>query len=55
MGHMLMLAPAPARLFSSAVFNDTFIEHTPPEILNTALEGVVLVMKAMGIEKVLLA
>ena len=40
------------RLFSSAVYNDAFAEHTPPEIMNTALEGVVLVMKAMGIEKV---
>lgn len=40
------------RLFSSAVFNDQFIEHTPPEIQNTALESVVLIMKAMGIEKV---
>ena len=40
------------RLFSSAVYNDAFSAHTPPEIMNTALEGVVLVMKAMGIEKV---
>lgn len=34
------------------MFNDQFAKHSPPEILNTALEGVVLVMKAMGIEKV---
>lgn len=40
------------RLFSSAVFNDTFAAHTPPEILNTPLEGVVLLMKAMQIEQV---
>jgi HrpA-like RNA helicase len=26
--------------------------HSPPEILNTPLESVVLVMKAMGVEKV---
>ena len=41
------------RLFSSAVYNDQFEQHTPPEILNTALDGVILVMKAMGIDKVL--
>lgn len=40
------------RLFSSAHFNDTFPEHSPPEIVNTSLEGVVLVMKAMGVDKV---
>ncbi|KAK9814452.1 hypothetical protein WJX72_006123 [[Myrmecia] bisecta] len=40
------------RLFSSAHFNDTFPQHTPPEILNTALEGVVLAMKAMAVDKV---
>ncbi len=40
------------RLFSSAHFNDTFAEHTPPEIVNTALEGVVLMMKSMGVDKV---
>ena len=43
-----------ARLFSSAVYNDDFAQHSPPEVLNTALEGVVLVMKAMGVEKVIL-
>lgn len=40
------------RLYSSAHFNDNFVEHTPPEVLNTALEGVVLLMKAMGVDKV---
>lgn len=40
------------RLYSSAHFNDTFPLHSPPEILNTPLEGVVLVMKAMGVDKV---
>ena len=40
------------RLYSSAHFNDTFPGHTPPEIVNTALEGVVLVLKAMGVDKV---
>eukprot|EP00798_Chlamydomonas_sp_ICE-L_P031096 gene31095-6225_t len=39
------------RLFSSAVFNDTFPVHTPPEILNTALEGVVLALKNLGVDK----
>lgn len=42
----------PRRLFSSAHFNDTFPQHSPPEILNTALEGVVLQMKALGVDKV---
>ncbi|GLC69391.1 hypothetical protein PLESTF_000824800 [Pleodorina starrii] len=40
------------RLYSSAHFNDTFPEHSPPEIVNTSLEGVVLVMKSMGVDKV---
>ncbi|KAG2437050.1 hypothetical protein HYH02_011311 [Chlamydomonas schloesseri] len=40
------------RLFSSAHFNDTFPEHSPPEIVNTSLEGTVLVMKAMGVDRV---
>ncbi|GFR51443.1 hypothetical protein Agub_g13736, partial [Astrephomene gubernaculifera] len=40
------------RLFSSAHFNDTFPDHSPPEIVNTSLEGVVLVMKSMGVDKV---
>ena len=41
-----------ARLYSSAFFNDTFPEHTPPEIVNSPLEGVVLTMKSIGIDKV---
>ena len=40
------------RLYSSAHFNDTFPPHTPPEILNTSLEGLVLLMKAMHVDKV---
>ena len=40
------------RLFSSAVFNDTFPKFSPPEISNVPLEGVVLSMHAMGLPKV---
>lgn len=40
------------RLYSSAVFADTFPKHGAPEIANTSLEGVVLVMKSMGVDKV---
>ena len=40
------------RLYSSAHYNDTFPRHTPPEILNTPLEGVVLLLKAMSVDKV---
>ena len=40
------------RLFSSAHFNDTFPEHTPPEIANISLEGVALSLKALGVDKV---
>jgi ATP-dependent RNA helicase DHX37/DHR1 len=40
------------RLFSSAVFNDTFPRHSPPEIANAALEGVALVLKSLGVDKV---
>lgn len=40
------------RLYSSAHFNDTFPLHSPPEIVNTPLEGVVLMMKNMGVDKV---
>jgi ATP-dependent RNA helicase DHX37/DHR1 len=39
------------RLFSSAVFNDLFPSFAPPEITNTALDGVVLSMRAMGLPK----
>ena len=41
-----------SRLYSSAHYNDTFPAHSPPEVLNTALEGVALVMKALGIAEV---
>eukprot|EP00884_Botryococcus_braunii_P019188 jgi/Botrbrau1/5953/Bobra.0366s0123.1 len=41
------------RLYSSAVYNDTFRQHAPPEILVTPLEGVLLSMRAMGIDKVI--
>ncbi len=41
------------RLYSSAHFNDNFPHHSDPEVLRTPLEGVALVMKAMGIDKVL--
>lgn len=40
------------RLFSSAVFNDTFPTFSAPEIQNMPLEGVVLSMHAMGLPKV---
>lgn len=40
------------RLYSSAHFNDSFKPHTDPEIANTSLEGVVLMLKAMGVDKV---
>jgi HrpA-like RNA helicase len=40
------------RLFSSAHFNDNFKQHSDPEIANTPLEGVVLLLKAMGVDKV---
>ncbi len=40
------------RLYSSAHFNDNFPQHSDPEVLRTPLEGVALVMKAMGIDKV---
>ena len=40
------------RLFSSAVFKDLFPPFAPPEIFNTALEGPVLSMHAMGLPKV---
>ena len=40
------------RLYSSAHYNDTFPKHTPPEILNAPLEGVVLLLKAMSVDKV---
>ena len=40
------------RLYSSAHFNDSFPQHSDPEVLKTPLEGVTLLMKAIGIDKV---
>lgn len=40
------------RLFSSAVFNDQFAQFSDPEISRIPIEGVVLQMKSMGIDKV---
>ena len=40
------------RLFSSAVFNDYFPKFTAPEITETPIDGVVLQMKCMGIDKI---
>jgi ATP-dependent RNA helicase DHX37/DHR1 len=41
------------RLYSSAVYNNDFIQFTPPEIQQKPIDGLVLQMKAMGIEKVI--
>lgn len=40
------------RLYSSAVFNDEFVSFSAPEIQEKPIDGLVLQMKAMGIEKV---
>ena len=40
------------RLYSSAIFNDTFTEFTQPEISRAPIEGLVLLLKCMGIMKV---
>ncbi|KAK3622084.1 putative ATP-dependent RNA helicase DHR1 [Elasticomyces elasticus] len=40
------------RLYSSAVYERYFADHTVPEILRTPLEGAVLQLKAMDIENV---
>ena len=40
------------RIYSSAVFNDLFPQFTPPEIYNVALEGVVLLLKSIGVDNV---
>ncbi|KAK5688194.1 putative ATP-dependent RNA helicase DHR1 [Elasticomyces elasticus] len=40
------------RLYSSAVYERYFADHTVPEILRTPLEGTVLQLKAMDIENV---
>ena len=41
------------RLYSSAVFNDEFVDFSPPEITEKPVDGLVLQMKCMGIDKVL--
>lgn len=41
------------RLYSSAVFNDQFIDFSPPEIQQKPIDGLVLQMKSMGIDKVI--
>lgn len=40
------------RLYSSAVFNNEFVAFSTPEIQEKPIDGLVLQMKAMGIEKV---
>uniref|UniRef100_A0AAG5CZ17 RNA helicase n=1 Tax=Anopheles atroparvus TaxID=41427 RepID=A0AAG5CZ17_ANOAO len=40
------------RLYSSAVFNDEFVEFAPPEVQQKPVDGLVLQMKCMGIDKV---
>ncbi|KAI5069161.1 hypothetical protein GOP47_0015462 [Adiantum capillus-veneris] len=40
------------RLYSSAIFNDTFPEYSRPEIYRTPIEGLVLMLKSMNIVKV---
>eukprot|EP00268_Persea_americana_P007265 TRINITY_DN12675_c0_g2_i2.p1 TRINITY_DN12675_c0_g2~~TRINITY_DN12675_c0_g2_i2.p1 ORF type:complete len:1119 (+),score=265.55 TRINITY_DN12675_c0_g2_i2:982-4338(+) len=40
------------RLYSSAVFNNIFLEYSSAEITKIPVDGVVLVMKFMGIDKV---
>lgn len=39
------------RLFSSAFYNDTFPQHSLPDISNTPLESVVLQLKSIGVDK----
>uniref|UniRef100_A0A182NR66 RNA helicase n=1 Tax=Anopheles dirus TaxID=7168 RepID=A0A182NR66_9DIPT len=41
------------RLYSSAVFNDEFVEFAPPEVQQKPVDGLVLQMKCMGIDKVM--
>lgn len=40
------------RIFSSAVYERDFVEFSRPEILRMPIEGLVLNMKAMGIDKI---
>lgn len=41
------------RLYSSAVFNNTFPDFPEPEICKVPIEGIVLLLKYMGINKVI--
>lgn len=41
------------RLYSAAHFHNNFDDHSQPAILNIPIEGTVLQMKAMGIDKVI--
>lgn len=41
------------RLYSSAVYSNQFAQFSPPEIQEKPIDGLVLQMKAMGIEKVI--
>ncbi len=41
------------RIYSSAVFNDMFPQFSPPEIYNVSLEGVVLLLKSIGVDNVI--
>ncbi|ODQ65758.1 P-loop containing nucleoside triphosphate hydrolase protein [Nadsonia fulvescens var. elongata DSM 6958] len=41
------------RIYSSAVFESDFAQFSKPEILRTPVEGVVLQMKSMGIDKII--
>ncbi|KAI9140458.1 P-loop containing nucleoside triphosphate hydrolase protein [Paraphysoderma sedebokerense] len=40
------------RLYSSAVFDNMFPQFSKPEILKVPIEGVVLILKTLGVEKV---
>ncbi|KAK1428153.1 hypothetical protein QVD17_16981 [Tagetes erecta] len=40
------------RLYSSAVFNNIFADFSTPEILKTPVDGVILLMKSMGIKEI---
>uniref|UniRef100_A0A182LRS3 RNA helicase n=1 Tax=Anopheles culicifacies TaxID=139723 RepID=A0A182LRS3_9DIPT len=40
------------RLYSSAVYNYEFVEYAPPEVQQKPVDGLVLQMKCMGIDKV---
>lgn len=39
------------RLYSSAVFNDSFSEYTPPEIVRKPVEDLVLQLKTLNIDR----